>query len=207
MADETTETTQVTQAVIDPTVAITAKLIDKLKQSKKIHDAFTKQMKQRYSFDGKLMSDWKKEFRVAIPDGLNPRICIELNTKINDLYQQASNKKSDAEASLTSLKASYADSFRDAFNELVEEYKSKKERLPAKDTLTQLAEHKTTSLHSALVHGEMQLGFWKDILNNLSTTRKIIENNTINLSVEAKALSHEQYLNHLNKGNNGGYNG
>lgn len=184
---------------------LTEDLIAQLKKSKQIHDNYAKEFKTRYTtFEGKRLDTLRKDFRVQIPPGLNPRLCLEINSQLNDLFQEATYYKDGAENRLAALKATCDGQFRDEFTKLVNEYKTTGQRLPAKDTLTQLAEYKISALKDALVHAEIEINFWKDVLSNLTNARKLIDNGTINLSVEAKAINQERYIDKLNSNSNGG---
>lgn len=185
--------------------------VEQLKSSKKLHDAYAKTFRDRYQISGKLLSQWREHFRIQMPDDLNPRLCLEVGQKLMALHQEATNLKSDAEARLAAKKTVYQKQFRDAFYDLVEEYKSQYKKLPAKDTLTALAEKQVAELYDAMSHTEIEIGFFKEILADLANSRKLIENATINLSIEAKALQNDRYMdalnrhhNHDNNSNNGG---
>jgi hypothetical protein len=175
-----------------------AELIEQLRQSKKLHDQFAHQFKNQYKIAGKLMADWRDYFKIQLPQDLNPQSCQILGMKLLELHQEASFMKAEAEARVSAYRSASDDQYRKKFGKLVEEYKAPGKKLPSKDTLCALAELDMGNVKNALVHAEIELDFWDEVLDDLSNSRKLIETSTINISVEAKALQHERYLDRLN---------
>ena len=173
-------------------------ILTQLNKGKELHDHFAKQFREGYYVAGKLIADWKDHFKMDIPPDLNTQTCKEIDLKILELHQEASFLKAEVDARLAAYRNTNSDRYREKFTNLVTEYKSKGEKLPAKDTLAALAEHAIGNIKNAMVHAEIELAFWKEILNDLANSRKLIDNITINLSVEAKALQHEKALDRLN---------
>jgi len=172
-------------------------ILEQLNKGKGLHDHFAKQFREGYFIAGKLIADWKQRFQIEIPPDLNPQTCKELDLKILELHQEASFLKAEVDARLAAYRNTNNDRYREKFTALVTEYKNKGDKLPAKDTLAALAEHAVGNIKNAMVHAEIELAFWKEILNDLANSRKLIDNITINLSVEAKALQHERALDRL----------
>ena len=184
--------------------AVASSMIDQLRKSKKVHDEFAHQFRHQYMIAGQLIKAWKEHFRVNMPPDVNTQICQVLDSQLMQLHQEATFLKAEAEARLTAQKGANQDKYRTKFAALVVEYKSTGQKLPAKDTLAALAENDISDTKNATVHTEIELNFWKEILSDLTNCRRLIENATINLSVEAKALANEKYLDKLNSG---GYHG
>lgn len=188
------------------TEELTLELLGQLKKSKQVHDVFADRFRRQYQIGGKLMGEWKSHFHISMSPDLNPATCKELDSKVLELHQEATFLKAESEARLTALKDTNQEKYRMRFTQLVMEYKLKGEKLPAKDTLATLAEQDISATKDAITHATIEVAFWKEILADLYNSRKIINNATINLSVEAKALANEKTLDRLNNVN-GGYNG
>lgn len=196
--DISLETNQ-TSAEADKDKEAANSIINQLKKSKKLHDQFAEKFRTGYKVAGKLMSDWKKHFCIKLPPDLNPQLAQAVDAQLQELHQEATFFKAEAEARLTAFQSANNEKYRNKYAALVAEYKSNGSKLPAKDTLAALAESETSELKDSMTHAEIELAFWKEILNDLSNTRKLLENATICLSVEAKALAAERYLDRLNK--------
>jgi len=177
-------------------------LLHKLKDGKTVHDEFAKVFKTQYLISGKLIEEWKEYFRVNIPPDLNPATCTAFDSKLSDLHQQASFLKAEAEARLAALNNANNQQYRASYTALVEEFKSSQKKLPAKDTLSILAEESIKNTKDSITHAEIELAFWKEVLSDLGNTRRLIENATINLSVEAKAMASGRMLDRLNSNKN-----
>jgi hypothetical protein len=167
-------------------------IITILKKGKKLHDHFAEQFKNKYLISGKLINQWKEHFKISIPPDLNPHTCIEIDTKIMELHQEASFLKAEADARLTACKNASSEKYRTQFAALVAEYNQSGKKMPASATLTALAEHNISDIKNALTHVEIEVAFWKEILNDIYTARKVIQSITINLSIEQKALQEEE---------------
>jgi hypothetical protein len=174
-------------------------IITILKKGKKLHDHFAEQFKNKYLIGGKLIHHWKEHFKISIPPDLNPHTCIEIDTKIMELHQEATFLKAEADARLTACKNASSEKYRTQFAALVAEYNQAGKKMPASATLTALAENNISDIKNALTHVEIEVAFWKEILNDIYSARKMIQNITINLISEAKALHNETYFNTLNK--------
>jgi hypothetical protein len=182
MSTEQTEHTEDQQPV-------TAKsLLAQLKRGKKLHDEFAAQFRESYTIAGQSIGEWKAYFRVKIPPDLNTQTCQEVDVRLIELHQEASFLKAEAEARLSAYRSANNDRYRARFAQLISEYEQAGKKRPAQGTIDTLAEHAIGDIKNALVHAELELAFWKEILSDLQNSRKIIKNITINLSVEAKAL-------------------
>lgn len=162
------------------------KMIERLRTGKNIHDLFAEQVKTRILIQGKTMEQWKKHFTVKIPETPDINECRNLDMKIMALHEEAAFLKAMAEASHTLGKRSHDSAYREKFTSLVSEYKAENKKLPAKDTLETLAKAELDDIESGLSYSELSIKFWKEILEDLNFKRRVIENATINNSVEAK---------------------
>jgi len=174
-------------------------MVDRLKESKALNSQFTKYFHETYLIYGMSTDDWKEHFKVNVPPDLNPKTATELSMKLMELYQDACSYKNDAEMRYVAQKGSVQALYRQRFNELVAEYKTSNQKLPAEKTLATMAEAKIRQEKDAMIHTEIEVNFWKGILGSLQECRKLIENATWNLSVEAKALFNEKQLDNLNR--------
>jgi hypothetical protein len=164
-------------------------VLDQLKKGKTLHDNFAIQFEDEYYITGKLMREWRDEFRLDVPPDLNPKICQDLAVKLMELHQEASFLKAVSEARHHACQSASGIKYRQEFTQLVSGYRARKEKLPAKDTLAQLADEQVGDMKDAVAHADIELSFWKEILNYLGNCRKLLENATINLSVEMKSLN------------------
>ena len=175
------------------------KMIDRLKVSKELYQEYSKQFSERYCIQGKPMAEWRRYFKINIPPDLNPRTAIHLDMCLMGLYQEASDYKTDAELRLHSVQSTTKSLTRDKYNELLIGYKASGTKIPAAATLNTEAEAAHGKELDSLVHIEIELIFWKGVLNSLQECRKLVETATWNLSVEAKAIGHEGRMDSLGK--------
>jgi len=161
-------------------------MIKDLRHGKAIYEQFAQATQDRMQISGKTMNDWRTYFHVKIPENPDITACKNIDMKLMELYQEASFLKAMAEAALILNKKGYESQYRTKFEALVAEYQKKGLKIPAKETLENLAKCSVDDVETGLSYSELAVRFWKEILDNLNFMRKIIENATINNSVEAK---------------------
>ena len=174
-----------------------ADLLAQLKKGKKLHDEFSVEFNEHYQISGKTILEWRDHFRLQIPPDLTTRTCQDFDVKLLELHQEASFLKAACECRLAAYRETTNKQFRTAYASLVAQYTAKGGKLPAKDTLTVLAKDQIGDIEEGIVHAEIELSFWKDIIADLYNSRKIIENATLNLGIESKALLQQHYIDGL----------
>lgn len=169
------------------------RMLKDLETSRLIYDAWASKFGEQYKIRGKSIEDWKDHFYIQVPPDLNMKTCQEIDIKLMALFQEAAFYKGEAEASLKLQKGGHAKRFRVTYTRLVKEYASKG-KLPAKDTLVTLADNELGDIKDSILHGETVVDFWREVLANLANCRKIIENATLNISVELKFHNRDPYV-------------
>ena len=168
-------------------------LLEKLLKGKIIHDKFAKDMREKFLINGRTIDTWETRFKITInTDNLTPPICRQFDLLLLELNQEAAFYHAVASMKLQMLKRGHDSAFRDKYFALVQEYEAKmsgKGKLPAAATLENLAKVETDNVESAQSVAEVEEQFWSDIMDHLTTCRKIIENATLNNNVEAKLLN------------------
>jgi len=137
---------------------------------------------------GKTLAEWRSYFTITIPPDLNPQTCIDILSGLAGLYQEAAFFKTRADRTAQHLSQAAKLAFNKEFHLQIDSYRDKNARLPSKDTLEVMAEQKIVELRTAEQSSKIELSFWKDVIDNLSTVRKILEQITINLGIERKML-------------------
>jgi hypothetical protein len=151
---------------------------------------------------GQSRDHWEKKFKLFIPaDALNPQLCIEFDTQLLALHQEATFLFNAAQARAQYLAHDSRDEYNKKIKGLVEDYRAADKRLPAMTTLDSLANIENMDEEYNAVAAEMESKFWKGILDHLNTCRRIIENVSLNISVEMKneaAMNRAQYTSREN---------
>jgi hypothetical protein len=173
---------------------LTDKMINGLRKGKDIHEMFAARVRTDILIQGKTMEGWKQHFMLSIPSNADVIECKQLDTRLMELHQEATFLKCVAEASLTLSRKGYDSQYRDKFAALVSEYKTTDKKLPAKETLENLAKNDLDDIETSTSYSELAVKFWKDIIEDLNFKRRAIENITINNSVEAKSNLASNYL-------------
>lgn len=180
-------------------------LMERLLRGKDVHDSFSASMRRQLLISGQPIDHWENKFKISIPtDNLNPSTCKEIGTKLMDLNQEASFYQAVAAAKVQLIKRGSESQIMGRVAAIVEEYKNDKKRTPAASTIETLAKYENDDLESALSIANVEARFWKDVLDHLATCRKLLENATLNISVELKALNAEQMVDAMQRRMNSG---
>ncbi len=165
-------------------------LLARLLKGKAIHDKFAIDMREKLLINGDTMDSWEDKFKIRInTDDLNPAMCKQMDVILLQHNQEVAFYHAVASAKVQMIKRGGDSAYRDKFYALVQEYKDKGAKLPASATLENLAKVETDDVESAETIASIEKQFWSDILDHLTTCRKIIENATLNSNVEARLLN------------------
>ena len=203
MTDETTPTPKPVEKLTPKAQA--DKLLEGLLKGKQVHEIFTENMRRQLLISGQPINHWEETFKLHIPmDNLTPSLCKELSMKLMALNEEATFHHAVAVTKVQLIKHGGEVAFRGKFNALVEEFRSKRMRIPAAKTLENMANIDQEEIYSAQTIAEVEAKFWKDILDHISTCRRLIENASMNIAVEIKATQNDAAIDRLATKRNGG---
>ena len=175
-------------------------LLNKLITGKQVHQIFADSMKEQLLINGESMEHWEKHFKMNVPsDNLTPSLCKELSMRLIELNQEAAFFQACATAKAQIIKRGTTAAYNDKFWTIVQQYKSEKKKLPAAATLETMARVDNEDLDSAQTIADIESKFWKDILEHLSTCRRLIENASMNIATELKSLNNEKFLDNITR--------
>lgn len=175
-------------------------LLSKLMSGKEVHRIFAEHMKEQLLINGKPMDHWETHFKIIIPtDNLTPSMCKTLSMRLMSLNQEVAFFQACATAKAQIIKRGTTAAYNDKFWAIVQQYKSENKKLPAAATLETMAKVDNEDLDSAQTISDIESRFWKDIIEYLSTCRKLIENASMNIATELKSMNNEKFLDNINK--------
>jgi hypothetical protein len=174
-------------------------LLKRLIKGKEVHDVFVSSMRTQLLVSGQPIEHWEGIFKIVVPsDNLTPQLCKELDMKLLELSQEAAFYHAAAISWAQFIKRGSDAGYHERFYAIVQEYRDEGKKLPAAQTLETLAKIENMDTESAQVLAEITTKYWKNILDHLSTCRKIIENASLNISVEMKAEANSAFIDRLN---------
>ena len=171
------------------------RLTEELENTQENYKKWVEGFGESYQIQDQTLKYWRSHFLIKLPADIGTDTCKSVDIKLVNLFQEAHGNKGKAEAALSIYKAMYAKEYRSEYASLVRSYDGKK--LPAAGTLVTLTENKLGDMKDSIALAETEVSFWKEMLANLNTIRKIIENATLNISVEAKALNYQNMLDRM----------
>lgn len=161
-------------------------LLESIKKNKGIYDAFATNFRERYKIIDKTITQWEKEFKLSVPEDLNPQQCKLFDIKLMGLHQEATFYKAAARAILQALEKGLETQYRSKFSALVAEYKMKNEKLPAAGTLDSLARVELDDVDGAIMSANIANNFWEDIIKHLDYCRKLVESIAMSNGIQVK---------------------
>lgn len=154
---------------------------------------------------GQPIEFWLKKFKLHVPtDNLTPSMMKELDMKLLDLHQEATFYMAVTTARAQMIGKGSNSSYYGKYVEILNSYKGTGKRAPSANTLESLTKIDNEDIETAATIVEVETKFWKYILDHLAMARRLIENASLNISVELKALNNDGLINYINKTKNKG---
>jgi hypothetical protein len=157
-----------------------------LKAGKKVMEEIADNLGSNYLLDGKTPVQWQKEFRLQVPQDAKTEDIKNCNAALVGLFNLASFYLANAQLINDAIEQGARDKYIVKFEEKVAEYQQQDKKLPARDTLKDLAEAGMMELNGAKANASMKLRFWKHIIAGLSEQRKSLEQIMWMIREEAK---------------------
>lgn len=165
-------------------------LIDKLLKGQNVYKYFAEGMRENLLISGHTYDHWYNEFHLNIPvDNMTPALCRDLGMQIMQKHQDATFYYAAAQAKAQWLKRGSESTFNDKLFAIVQEHKAKGGRVPGQDTLKALASVGNEEFDSAHSLADIEVKFWRSILEHLAQCRRLVENASLTMSTELKYLS------------------
>jgi hypothetical protein len=165
-----------------------ADLMGTFLQSKEVHDVFTEKFSGNYEIRGKTLTEWEQYFRITVPPDPDPAVCKMLDMEIMGLHQEASLYHALAEAHMQALKKGSETQYRSRYTAIIAEYKANNPsgRLPGVETLSAQAKFEIDDIEGALTNAELQMNFFKNMMNHLNMCRRMLEQAMWNNNIQYK---------------------
>lgn len=176
-------------------------LIQRYAKGKEVYKILTDDL--QIFISGQPIDYWLAKFRLTVPtDNLTPSLMKELDMKILDLHQEATFYLAVTTARSQMISKGSNSSYYGKYIEILNNYRNNGKRAPSADTLESLARIDNEDIETAAAIVDVETKFWKYILDHLAMARRLIENASLNISVELKALNNESLVNYINKNRN-----
>lgn len=179
------------------------RLINEILKGKDVHGIFAEMMNKQIMISGHPIPHWEKQFKMKIPtSNLNPQTCRDLDLQLLGLNELATFFYNAAVAKNQALKHSNEAVYMSKFQALVEEYKITGKRLPASSTLDNLARVEQLEVEASQTIADIEVKFWKSILDHLGRCQSILKNASLMIATELKAMSNERNLDAIERNYN-----
>lgn len=162
--------------------------IKKVRESKetfnRVHDKFY----ASYRINGKTMPEWQDYFKVDIPKDISPIGCIGMLAELAAKYHEASFYYSSAGALDKAYGAEREKEYRKIYKRVTDERTGPDKKTAAATTLSTLADQEVQQFDDVIYNAQLTKDFWKSILDQLKYTFKVLNDITINNSLELKIV-------------------
>ena len=181
------------------------RLMNEVLRGRRVHELFTQYMTTQLLISGKPIPHWEEKFRISVgTDNLTPATARQMDMKILELSQEATFLWNTAMARAQMIRHGNDSVFMGKFNALVQEYKSSGKRLPAQGTLENLAKSEQLDVESAQAIADIEVKYWKSILDHLNRCQSILKNASLMIATELKNLNNDRLLDANERNSNGG---
>lgn len=164
-------------------------LVSVLADGADIYAELTSSFIENIKFYGQTLREWADDLMVVIPSDkeLDPHVFREVSIELLNKTQIASNYYSVAASLEEAIKGSRDVKRSDVVKAIVMAYQSGRgARRPAGTIIDQMADSYMANTVSSEVAAKMVRNFWKQRLDQLEKTRKILEMISMSLHVEMK---------------------
>lgn len=158
----------------------------KFQDAQEFNKTLSHHLNDKLRFNGKSAMEWKKYFKINIPDEVNPMILVELNREIFEKYQEASAYRDAENIQLTILEQSKADKFNAAYNHARTEHQKEFKKNLSADSCKVAATLAIKDLEDAISNQKVAKDFWKSTCDTLTELRKLLEAMGYALSADAR---------------------
>lgn len=161
-------------------------LLSSTRHGQRVAQLFGEALDKQYLIHGKPMQEWRRQFKVKIPENPDPSQCKAIAAKLANLFHEATFYYSLSEAQLSALAAGDFKEYTAAYTQAIADFKAKnpKRALPAAKTLENIANQQVVDIKAAMSNAQIAKNFWKRILEGLTEVRK-------NLEIVSKSLYFE----------------
>lgn len=160
--------------------------INKVKESKetfnRVHDKFY----AAYRINGKIMPEWQDYFKIDIPKDISPIECIGMLAELAAKYHEASFYYSSASALDKAYGSEREKEYRKVYRRVTDERTGTDKKTAAATTLATLADQEVQEFDDVIYNAQLTKDFWKSILDQLKYSFKVLNDITINNSLELK---------------------
>lgn len=176
-------------------------IMSKVLRGKDVAEALNKAFEQQYMIAGHSAEYWREHFKIDLPtENMTPQLAVETNLKLLKLYQEASFHYAWAQKKKEHMRCGADTAKAQIINELVEDFKLKNKKVPAAATLDALAKSDVEDLDQASETYKTEYNFWKQILDQLNTVFKMVQNASTAIAVEAKYGDNLERMQYGSKG-------
>jgi hypothetical protein len=177
------------------------RIVQKFKDAQDFNYKLSEHLKESLVLDGKTPYQWKKHFKVDIPDEVNPMIILELCADVFTKYQEAAMYRDKQTMQLTILEQSKEDKYNFAFHKARKDHEEKfKKNLSAKSCEIE-ATLAIKDIKDAIANQKIVKDFWKSTCDTLTELRKLLEMMGFALNTDARINNEVKFYGH-NKENN-----
>jgi len=150
-------------------------MISQFRSAQEFNAALNDYLNDNLKFGDKSPKEWKKYFRVKIPDEITFPVLIKLAAEIFEKYQIAAMLRDKETIQLTIIEQSRIDKYNMAYQQAQDESRQKFKKNLAAKSCEIAADLATKDIEDAISHQKIAKDFWKGTCDTLTELRKLLE--------------------------------
>jgi len=153
----------------------TEKIAQKLKETQDFCSAVENHLKDNFLIEGKTMAEWKKYFKIAIPNDISFSTVVDLSQEIWMKYQRSAFFRDSQQVQLAIMEQSKSDKYNTTYNDIRADTQRKTGKPLAAESCKIAATLEVKDLDSAISNQKVIHTFWVKTCDTLTELRKLLE--------------------------------
>jgi hypothetical protein len=162
------------------------KITNKLKSTQEFCGVVKDHLKDNFLVEGKTMKQWKKYFKIDIPDDISFPTVVNISQEIWMKYQRAAFFRDSQQVQLAIMEQSKSDKYNIVYNNLRSDTQLKTGKPLAAESCRIAATLEVKDLDNAIANQKVIHTFWVKTCDTLTELRKLLEVMSYALSGDAR---------------------
>jgi len=152
-----------------------SKLAEQLKETQEFCHILKGYLHENFIIEGKTMIEWKKQFKITIPEDINFMSLVDMASDIMIKYQHAAYYRDSQQVQLTIMEQTKLEKYHTEYNHARAENEKKFGKPLAAESCKAAASFAIQALETSISNQKVIHSFWHKTCDTLTEMRKLVE--------------------------------